>query len=74
MKVVIERRIKELNQKKMRIFRYIMAILWFCTTITLMAAIFWIALTPDISKDTLSLSILGLVISVITTIALVEEW
>ena len=58
----------------MKTFRYIIAILWFCTTIILIAAIFWIALTPNISKDTLSLSILGLVISAITTIALVEEW
>ena len=46
----------------MKIFRYIIAILWFCTTFILIVAIFWIALTPDISKDTLSLSILGLVI------------
>ena len=57
----------------MKIFRYIIAILWFCTTFILIVAIFWIALTPDISKDTLSLSILGLVISVLTTIALIEE-
>ena len=54
-------------------FKKVMGILWYCITCALVIAIFWIALTPDISKDTLSLSILGLVISVLTTIALIEE-
>ena len=54
-------------------FKKVMGILWYCITCALVIIILCVAFDSDASKNTLSLSFLGLVMAVLTSIAFVHE-
>ena len=57
----------------MKQFKDIITVSWGCAALAFLIAVFVCVFTPEFSKQELSLSILGLVISVLTTSALIQE-
>jgi len=54
-------------------FKDIIGVTWCCAALGFLVAVFVCVFTPEISKDELSLSLLGLVVSVLTLAALWYE-
>ncbi len=56
----------------MKNFKDIICMVWIFTSLAFLILIFVCVFVPEISKQELSLSLLGLVVSVLTTIAIMD--